>query len=264
MSRRSIASFAAWRHCASFLCCMILSGMGPSTTLAEESTGTADVIQGEQENPAEAKKPKADQKLTAHDYFPMSLGDRWVYRKTVAYEGEEPAVTETFSLVRGEYLFNGELWRHFEEDGICFWVYVRDEGQFEADVSYDEETLGLQIDREFPVFRFPVQQGDEWLYLADMSADAKPGTVKCLDVDQEVTTPAGKFRCLVYEIDDEESKSTYRFAPRVGLVSCEWKHKSEGKESIILDLKRFLPGRIRGKAPAGPETEPADARPETQ
>ncbi|MBX3426544.1 MAG: hypothetical protein KF688_12755 [Pirellulales bacterium] len=252
MSKRTVRTFATWRLCARLLFALLATlvsaaPFGRTVAVADDAKPGAEAPAAAKGDVDDAAKRPAP---TAHDYFPMSLGDRWVYKKTVAYEGEQPAVTETYSLVRGEYLFNGELWRHFEEDAVCFWVHIRDDGQYEADVGYDEETLGLQIDREFQVFRYPAKPGDEWPYLADLTGESPPGTVRCLAVDEEAVTPAGKFRCLVYELDETETKAVYRFAPGLGLVSCTWKSKERGGETITLELKRFLPGKFRSRSPA--------------
>ena len=246
MGPRSISTFAAGRLCARLLCALRRGEVRRVACAAVAAWLAASVAVAVAEAPPHgevAAKPAPAEQSTA-EYFPMSLGDRWVYKKTSTHPGEEPAVSETYSLVRGEYLFNGELWAHYEEDGICFWVHNRDDGQYEADVGYDDETAGLQIEREFLLFRMPVKKGDSWPFLADFLSDDQPGTVRCVAVDETVTTPAGKFTCVVYELDEKDTKATYHIARGAGMVASEWTFKETG-ESIKLELKRFLPGEVR-------------------
>lgn len=233
MSERSKTPVAARRHRARHF----LAPVGiAAVCIALVAVTRAD------EKPADVKTDDVKSRVTAHDYFPMSLGDRWIYKKTTTYPGEESAVSETYSLVRGEYLFNGERWFHYEEDGVCFWVFNRDDGQYEASVGYDDETAGLQIEREFLLFKLPAKEGDSWPLLIDFLSDEKPGTVRCLSTSETVVSPAGKFDCYVYEVDEAEAVAKYYIGRGAGMVASEWTFKENGEE-IKLELKRFLPGK---------------------
>lgn len=197
---------------------------------------------------------------SAHDFFPLSLGDRWVYKKTTTHPGEQPTVGESFALVRGEYLFNGELWFHYEEDGICFWIHNRDDGQYESTVGYDEETAGLQIEHEFLLFKMPAAAGDSWPLLNDLLSEDAPGEVRCIAESKQVRTPAGKFDCMVFEIEETDSTATYYIARGMGIVANEWRLTETG-ETITLELKRFLPGKVRRRGAARTAAAPGEAVP---
>ncbi|MEM9659583.1 MAG: hypothetical protein AAF961_14585 [Planctomycetota bacterium] len=188
--------------------------------------------------------PGAEQR-TFDELLPLTLGNRWEYRKTVETPGQLPQVTPTFSRVRGAYLCNGELWHHYEEDGVCFWVNNRVGGQYEGEISVDEETSGLQVDRDFLVFRWPVQADEQWEYHVDLTSDEDPIEVRCVELKKLVVAPAGRFRCVWYEMVDDYVVSSFFFAPGVGLVLGEW-HDKETREASRIELSKFIPADAAG------------------
>ena len=173
------------------------------------------------------------------DLLPLRLGNRWAYRKTVHFAGSDlPEVTDTFSMVRGVFLCNDERWFQYEEDGVCFWINNRKGGQYEGEVGLDEESGALIVDRDYLVFRWPAKPGNQWQYHVDLAGEEGPTQVTCKSADEPVEAPAGKFRCVVYEMSDDYVNSRFWFAPGVGLVRAEWIDK-ETREASRIDLTDY-------------------------
>jgi hypothetical protein len=104
---------------------------------------------------------------------------------------------------------------------------------------------GRATDPPMPVLKVPAKAGDAWEWEAT-KADGEPAQkvkVKVLG-EEEVEVPAGKFRAVRVEVEEEERGRTTRseawYAPKVGLVKRVF-HR--GTFDQVQVLQSFTPGK---------------------
>ena len=159
----------------------------------------------------EAREPKPK------SLFPLEIGTEWTYASYIEKEVKDEKLK---SKVVGKHLFGDQLWYCIDEFDYAIWVRNTSEGEEEAEVSIDEETQLLKVDRSFLFFKYPAMPGETW-----RTYEMEDGTwqrMQLKEVDVKLEVPAGKFECLLYELV-EGGKVIIRFhiAPGIGIVKFE-------------------------------------------
>jgi len=181
------------------------------------------------------------------EYYPMSVGDYWVYEETGVYGGD---ATELRYEVTGagtvELDYVGGTRDVFEVENTFPGTsderrlqYIADDGTRAARVRHEiyDESGDLTKVREFdPGFlrfdRSRTGEGDEWTEDIEMHNDFVDGSeveaqslqyrFEVIDRSREVTVPAGTFDCLVLKRSEVFGTvgevKVYYLAPGVGKV----------------------------------------------
>lgn len=116
----------------------------------------------------------------------------------------------------------GGEWYELVEYGESFWVRNGRDGQQEAQNLYNTQADDVKEIDEILVYKYPFDIGESYKSGIDV--------VKVLG-EQEVTVPAGSFRCTIFHIDMSEGNySRNCIAKGVGVVQNEFYYK--GKLSV--------------------------------
>jgi hypothetical protein len=174
----------------------------------------------------------------AGDYFPTTVGDRWVtemqYKThTVEYAEVVTAVEKKDGgLVVSVGREVGGTLRPETSD-----VRVTDKGLFRVTL------LGTVYDEPYCILKLPLKPGESWT--SQVSSDGTvTSTFKYKAIKEEtVEVPAGKFKTFRIEVEidsrGQPAKSVIWYNARVGAVKME--HEA-GDSSYARVLKSFKPG----------------------
>jgi hypothetical protein len=156
-------------------------------------------------------------------YYPLAIGTRWSYTVTAPKQkmsltmeatktekvGDDPCTVVTTRNADGSLVG--------DED-----IVVRPDGIYRA--SY----AGAQLVPPFCILKFPVTKGETWKTASSCAGEKLAATVTVDAVDQEVTVPAGTFKCVVTSTNDITQNGqnigalTISFAKDVGMVKEVW------------------------------------------
>lgn len=172
------------------------------------------------------------------DYFPTTVGDKWVTE--TRYKTHSTEYTEVVTAVEkkdGATIVT--IGR--EVDGMVgpqlSQVRVTDKGLFRMSF------LGSAYDPPYCILKLPLKPGGTWTSEAG-SGGAVTSTFKYKAVRAEdVEVPAGKYRAFRIEVDIDTrgraARSVIWYAPRVGIVKME---HEDGDSGYVRLLKSFRPG----------------------
>jgi len=174
----------------------------------------------------------------AGDYFPTTVGDRWVIE--LQYKTHSVSYTEVVTAVEkkdgARVVSVGR-----EEDGkvgpVTSDVRVTDRGLFRTSL------LGTEYDEPYCILKLPLKAGESWT--SQVKSDgAVTSTFKYKAIQEEtVEVPAGKFKAFRIEVEidsrGQAAKSVIWYDARVGAVKME--HEA-GDSSYVRVLKSFRPG----------------------
>jgi hypothetical protein len=176
--------------------------------------------------------------LPAGDYFPTTVGDRWVTE--MRYPSGTSEYTEVVTAVEkkdgGRVVTvgreaNGKLLPQTSD------VRVTDTGLFRVSL------LGTVYDEPYCILKLPLKPGESWT--AQVKSDGTvTSTFKYRAIKEEaVEVPAGKFKAFRIEVDTDSQgrtgKSVIWYDARAGAVKME--HEA-GDSSYVRVLKSFKPG----------------------
>jgi hypothetical protein len=104
---------------------------------------------------------------------------------------------------------------------------------------------GRATDPPMPVLKVPAKAGDAWEWEAKTADGRPPHKVKVKVVgEEEVEVPAGTFRAVRVEVEEEEWGRTTRseawYAPKVGLVKRVFHRETLEQVQV---LQSFTPGK---------------------
>jgi hypothetical protein len=174
----------------------------------------------------------------AGDYFPTTVGDRWVTE--MRYNSGTSEYTEVVTAVEktdgGVVVTVGR-----EADGKLLPqtsdVRVTDKGLFRVSL------LGTVYDEPYCILKLPLKPGTSWTTQVKSDGTVN-STFKYRAIKEEtVEVPAGKFKAFRIEVDTDSQgrsgKSVIWYDARVGAVKLE--HEA-GDSSYVRVLKSFKPG----------------------
>lgn len=173
--------------------------------------------------------------------YPLALGNSWTYTTTIRDEdGTIGDTIEERNYVKGVVDFEDGRFYHVVEFDVAVWTRNTAEGMEEVGCVIDEETDELVIESRYPnYYKYPVAKGTTYELFSEVEEETAE-QITVTEVDVEVATPAGKFRCLCYELTEVESKSLVQrtwMSPGVGIVKFEV--YDEGKPHVTSILKSF-------------------------
>ncbi len=176
--------------------------------------------------------------LPAGDYFPTTVGDRWVtefqYKtNTVEYAEVVTAVEKRDGarVVSVGRESGGKVGPQTSD------VRVTDKGLFRV------SQLGTAYDAPYCILKLPLKPGESWT--SEVRSDGTvTSTFKYKAIKEEtVEVPAGKFKAFRIEVDIDTQgrpgRSVLWYDSRVGVVKME--HEA-GDSSYVRVLKSFQPG----------------------
>ena len=172
------------------------------------------------------------------DFFPTTVGDRWVTQ--MQYKSGTSEYTEVVTGVEkkdGGLVVtvgreaNGKLLPQTSD------VRVSDKGIFRMSL------LGTVYDEPYCILKRPLKPGESWTTQVK-SGGTVTSTFKYRAIKEEtVEVPAGKFKTFRIEVDIDSqgrpAKSVIWYDARVGAVKME--HEA-GDSSYVRVLKSFKPG----------------------
>jgi hypothetical protein len=176
--------------------------------------------------------------LPAGDYFPTTVGDRWVIE--MQYKTHTVEYTEVVTgvdkkdgglVVSVGREVDGKLGSYSSD------VRVTDKGLFRITL------LGTVYDEPYCILKLPLKPGESWT--TQVKSDGQvTSTFKYKAIEEEtVEVPAGKFKAFRIEVDidsrGQPAKSVIWYNARVGAVKME--HEA-GDSSYTRVLKSFKPG----------------------
>lgn len=172
------------------------------------------------------------------DYFPTTVGDRWVTE--MQYKTNTTEYAEVITAVD-------------KKDGATVVTIGREvEGTVGPQLSqvrmtdkglYRMSFLGSVYDPPYCILKLPLKPGEAWTSEAG-SGGAVTSTFKYKAVrTEDVEVPAGKYRAFRIEVDIDTrgraARSVIWYAPRVGIVKME---HEDGDSGYVRVLKSFRAG----------------------
>ncbi len=204
-----------------------------------------------------------------HPYFPLSVGNRWVYDFSKGRTVEE----RTMELISSQEDAEGTTWYRCGDspwkDAVVDWG-LKDNGLF---LRVEQSSKSDIV----PMLTSPIESGRKWEF--KLASDETLGiNFQILSAKEKVTTPAGTFEEVVklqFEIPEDETDYFY-FAKDVGLIKLTGPHgiwelreytlvpKPGQLKMNLMDLKPPQPGsfvwfeNIFTGAPEPEEPEPPE------
>jgi hypothetical protein len=176
--------------------------------------------------------------LPGGDYFPTTVGDRWVTE--FQYKTNTAEITEVVTSVEKKdgvrivtvgREIEGKVFPQTSE------VRVTDKGLFRV------SQLGVVYDSPYCILKLPLKPGESWTSEVRVNGTIT-STFKYKAIKEEtVEVPAGKFKAFRIEVEidnrGQAGRSVLWYDARVGVVKME--HEA-GDSSYVRILKSFQPG----------------------
>lgn len=183
------------------------------------------------------------------ELMPLAVGNYWAYERSRYYDGQvsegltdsvkaEIVAETTVTYAEQAYkvaLSNGFYAVPSVPSHVNWLLWNGEDGLYLLGGMSSNDTLVHKILHA----KYPVQQGDSW-QVSWLYYIWEPGnfviedteTITCIAINKKFETPAGTFRCYVYQfrrqtVDDVAAKSDFYeyYAPGVGLVGQEIKNE---------------------------------------
>ena len=184
-----------------------------------------------------AAEPEVEGDTLTEDFFPMEVGDRWVY----AY-GDGEVV---FDVLDVKMLDKGPLFsvrRTIGEASVEFQVSIRKDGV------YIHQEGKKRFQPPLRQFAFDTKAGDKWAWKGTYGGVEREEAIENLGVVEE-TVPAGRYPAIVVMQENliSSDQACFSLAIGVGVVSLSGKtelipNASGEKFSFHWRLKRFERG----------------------
>lgn len=172
-------------------------------------------------------------------YYPTKVGDKLVY-ELQSGGGPGNEVAETVTRVDKN---EGALLVSIERE-------LKGRKTAPSQFSVSEKgvtriaTSGRELPVPIPLLKLPAKPGDTWTWEPDAGGGPPSKTTYTLGKEEEIEVPAGKFRALRVESEQDLGgrvfKSTLWYAPGVGLVKSVM---NNGATDRVQVLKSFTPGK---------------------
>jgi hypothetical protein len=185
---------------------------------------------------AAAQEPATDKEKTP-DYYPLSLGMKWIY--AVTNDGQKSKLTSQvarFDTIDGKKLAVVETVIEGTVTGTAH-IAATDKGVF------CHRMNGIELSPPICILKYPFKKDDTWEVETTVSTEKMTVKGKAVDTE-EVTVPAGKYKALKADIDRTipgmQVSATFWFAPDVGVVKQTM--TGAGKETTLV-LEKFDTGK---------------------
>jgi len=168
-----------------------------------------------------------------NDYYPLTPGSEWVMQVTLL---EDNSVIEQKITIEKPEVYEGITYSVMKQiDPKNKWtalILKNEKGVYWRKLSINKFiTLDSYFNPQAPYLQFPLTKGSKWewqgvfvLPVSDKKASMK---LEIQNDAEEVTVPAGKFKCVKVHINkltgDEADEETDWYAPGVGLVKLKSK-----------------------------------------
>jgi hypothetical protein len=164
--------------------------------------------------------------VNASEYYPVQIGNKWKYvvHANTDYEIENEVL---------EKIIIGKVaWYKLRDFNDIFWVRSGKSGQYEAINWFDKQNPEKSLPVETLIFKYPIDKTTVYV--------AGDDTIIAYYPPRVIGTPAGEFKCIMYQIGtnkDDHSKSCVSYG--VGVIWSEvvTNGKSEIAELIEFKLK---------------------------
>lgn len=176
------------------------------------------------------------------DLIPLAVGNRWNYKRfQYAEDGKVLGSNKQQTSVRGLLDFSSGRFFLVDVSGYGEWLANSNEGITRLDVTWDKRATSPKPVRQVPRYRLSAKVGLK--YTSKFDSHGKPAEETTIsELAKEVETPAGKYKCLMYEVRDVESakliSKTY-IAPGVGVVQIEYYYLDSGTLMSVNELVSF-------------------------
>jgi hypothetical protein len=156
---------------------------------------------------------------TTKEIIPLAEGNFWTYQNYYYRSPRKDSINNADSVtlhVGKKILFNNQDWYPW---GVLDWDYSNI-GINQKDGFYRiffNNINNISIDSACLFFKYPTKNGDK--YYSGCVYD----TLHIISIDEEVTVPAGTFKCIHYRTIDSDKYPDNEFfiSPGVGMVKCE-------------------------------------------
>lgn len=184
-----------------------------------------------------------------HELIPLALGNQWSYRIFYyAEDGEPQGSVERKEVVRG--IFDFPAGRFFQvgtlEEGN--WYTNSDGDVLRIPVAWNARARAPRaVGSAMPLFK-RAKAGEGFVSKVDAAGQPIERTT-LIEIDTEVETAAGKFRCFVYDLHDAVSGGRLQqisVAPGVGVVERVFYDPHTG---ILLSISDLVQYKTNGPAP---------------
>ncbi len=166
--------------------------------------------------------------------MPLQEGNRWDYRSYSLSPGNlKSAVREYHWKIVEPVLINGERYYRsfFTQEGAeapASVIRNTSNGLFIA--FYDSTTQHFVAPL---LFKYPAREGEIYFFGKEIAVSSAT-----------VTTPAGTFNCLAYQMTEGRFRITYYFAPGVGMVRSEMEYPDSQSGELISEYSDLLDYRL--------------------
>jgi hypothetical protein len=165
------------------------------------------------------------------DYYPLTPGSEWVMQVTVL---EDNSIIEQKISIDKPTEFEGITYATMKQvDPKNKWtalILKNEKGVYWRKLSLNKFiTLDSYFNPQAPYLQFPLTKGSKWewngLFVLPVSDKKSSMKLEIQNDVEEVTVPAGKFKCIKVHINkvtgDETDDETDWYAPGVGLVKLK-------------------------------------------
>jgi hypothetical protein len=103
---------------------------------------------------------------------------------------------------------------------------------------------GAEVTPPVCLLRYPAKKGDSWEADAKIGDESVKMTCKVVDMAEEVTVPAGKYKAAHVDVEAETGgmkiTTSYWFAPKVGMVKQTF---GIAGKTIKMELEKYEEGK---------------------
>jgi hypothetical protein len=164
------------------------------------------------------------------NYFPTTLGSKWVYKTGDGTSSMEVTAVET----NGDTRFVTVAFRVNDKPTTTERMVISGKGVFR------ERRNNEPFEPPICVLRYPYKPGEKW----DVNRQTEKTTFTAHEAE-EIEVPTGRFKAIRVEVVAPpailELRETHWFVPGVGPVKS--RYSTKGSETLLQELKSFTPGK---------------------
>lgn len=190
---------------------------------------------------APAREAREKALSDGHPYFPLAVGNRWIYE----YSDRDTHDEKTMELISKQEDAEGTTWYRV---GECPWAErdvihwgVKDDGLFMWGIEPNQENI-------IPMLVSPIEPGRKWEYKFKYARRSEGKEFQILSTKDVMTTPAGTFEEVIkLQVESPREGETvyFYFAKGVGLIKMTGGGNTlELKEYSLTPAQRELTLRI--------------------
>ncbi|MBM2816532.1 MAG: hypothetical protein HW421_3294 [Ignavibacteria bacterium] len=160
-----------------------------------------------------------NKKLSKKEIIPIAEGNNWTYDNYYYRSPRKDSICEagTIQLVFGKkIIIKNEEWVQWGVFGFGFSNVGINKKEGFYRIFYDS-IQDINFDSAFLFFKYPTEPGDKWY------SKFENDTIQTISLYEEVTVPAGTFKCIHYRTKglSKYPNNGFFIAPGVGMIKCE-------------------------------------------